>query len=112
MEHLKTLVPEIKILPPLKLAEFIAVLKEAHAVITNDTGPMHFAAALGVPMVALFGPTSVTKWAPLSERARILRAENCTCHFTLHDCASAVHCLTRIAPEAVLQNLGDVLRTF
>ena len=110
MDHLKTLVPEMKILPPLKLAEFIAVLKEAHAVITNDTGPMHFAAALGVPLVAMFGPTSVVKWAPLSERARILQADNCTCHFTLHNCANAVHCMTRIAPEMVLQNLTDALR--
>ncbi|HEX4263698.1 MAG TPA: glycosyltransferase family 9 protein [Verrucomicrobiae bacterium] len=111
MEQLKTLAPEAKILSPLKLAEFIAVLKEAHAVVSNDTGPMHFAAALGVPMVALFGPTSVTKWAPLSEQVRILQAENCTCQRTVHDCESPVHCMTRIAPEAVFQNLVDVLRT-
>jgi lipopolysaccharide heptosyltransferase II len=110
MEQLKTLVPQVKILPPLKLAEFIAVLKEAHAVVCNDTGPMHFTAALGVPLVAMFGPTSVIKWAPLSERVRILRAENCTCHYTLHDCENTVHCMTRIAPETVLQNLVDVLR--
>ncbi|HWD92658.1 MAG TPA: glycosyltransferase family 9 protein [Verrucomicrobiae bacterium] len=110
MDHLKTLAPEIKILPPLRLGDFIAVLKEAHALIANDTGPMHFAAALGVPLVALFGPTSVVTWAPLGERVRILQADNCTCHSTLHDCVNAVHCMTRIAPEAVLQNLADVLR--
>jgi lipopolysaccharide heptosyltransferase II len=110
IERLKTLSPDVKILPALNLAEFIAVIKEARGVISNDTGPMHFAAALGVPLVALFGPTSVLKWGPLSERVRVLRAENCTCQRTVHDCESAVHCMTRIAPETVLRSLVDVLR--
>ncbi|HEY2081276.1 MAG TPA: glycosyltransferase family 9 protein [Verrucomicrobiae bacterium] len=111
LERLKKILPEAKILPPLNIAEFIAVIKESRGVISNDTGPMHFAAALGVPMVALFGPTSVLKWAPLSDRVRILRAEGCTCRRTVHDCESAVHCMTRIVPETVFQSLVEVLRT-
>jgi lipopolysaccharide heptosyltransferase II len=109
MLQLKTLLPEAKILPPLKLAEFIAVLKHARALISNDTGPMHFAAALDVPVVALFGPTSVEKWSPLGEKARVLRAAGCSCEPTLHDCQRTVHCMTGIAPETVFQNLLEVL---
>jgi lipopolysaccharide heptosyltransferase II len=109
MLQLKTLLPEAKILPPLKLAEFIAVLKQARALISNDTGPMHFAAALDVPVVALFGPTSVEKWSPLGEKTRVLRAEGCSCEPTLHDCQRTVHCMTGIAPETVFQSLLEVL---
>jgi heptosyltransferase III len=109
MHQLKSLLPEAKILPALKLAEFIAVLKQARALISNDTGPMHFAAALGVPVVALFGPTSVEKWSPLGEKVRVLRAEGCSCAPTLHDCQKAVPCMAGISPESVIRSLLEVL---
>jgi len=77
--------------------------------ISNDTGPMHFAAALGVPVVALFGPTSVEKWSPLGEKVRVLRAEGCSCAPTLHDCQKAVPCMAGISPESVFRSLLEVL---
>ena len=95
-------------LPPLKLAEFLAVLKRARGVISNDTGPMHFAAALDVPVIGLFGPTSVVTWAPLGEKARILRADNCTCPRTLHDCEKPSSCMATISPQAVFRNLTEL----
>ena len=55
--ELKTLVPEAPVLPALDLSMFLALLKRSRALITGDTGPMHFAAGLGVPLIALFGPT-------------------------------------------------------
>jgi heptosyltransferase-3 len=107
--RLKAAVPEAKILPALKLAEFVAVLKQANAVVSNDTGPMHFAAALRVPTVALFGPTPLAKWAPLGEKVRILQAAGCTCHRTIHDCERVNHCMTGITPETVFRSLTEVL---
>ena len=38
----------------------------------GEGGSMHMAAALGVPQVVLFGPTSTTTWSPLSEKATVL----------------------------------------
>jgi heptosyltransferase I len=49
--------------------ETAALLAHAHLVVSVDTGVMHMAAALGVPLVALHGPTSSRRWGPVSESA-------------------------------------------
>lgn len=46
------------------LKTLCAVLQEAQATVTNDTGPMHLASAAGCPVVAIFGPTSVRRTGP------------------------------------------------
>jgi lipopolysaccharide heptosyltransferase II len=52
-----------------------AVLERASLLITGDTGPMHLAAALDVPLVAVFGPSDPARWGPCSERARVVRVQ-------------------------------------
>ena len=58
MDELKKLAPAAPVLPPVpELALFLALLKRAGVFISGDTGPLHFAAGLGVPTIALFGPS-------------------------------------------------------
>jgi len=57
------------------LVTLAAVLERLSLLITPDTGPMHMAAALGTPVVAIFGPSSPDRWGPLATHARILRVE-------------------------------------
>ena len=52
----------------LTFRQVAALLARASLVISGDTGPMHVAAALGTPAVALFGPTSIANLAPLAGR--------------------------------------------
>jgi lipopolysaccharide heptosyltransferase II len=54
------------------LAELAAVLSGCDVLVTNDTGPMHFAAALGTPVVALEGPADVRQTRPLGEGVRLV----------------------------------------
>ncbi len=108
--ELKNLVPTVSILPDTtNLALFMAVLKRARALVTPDTGPMHIAAALGTPLVAMFGPSSIIQWAPVSRNCRVLRTDYCECDMIQHECQSAVHCMTTLSPELVLANLQDLL---
>ncbi len=51
------------------------LLKEVDCLVSNDSGPMHFAAAVGTPLVALFGPTDPALTGPRDEKARVLRPE-------------------------------------
>jgi lipopolysaccharide heptosyltransferase II len=52
-----------------------AVLERLALFITGDTGPMHLAAAVGTPVLAIFGPSLPTRYAPLSPKSRILRID-------------------------------------
>ena len=56
------------------LMQLTALLRRASICIAGDTGPLHLAAALGTPVVGLFGPTDPARNGPWSSRARILRS--------------------------------------
>lgn len=61
------------------LLTLAAVLERLDLLVTGDTGPMHLAAAVGTPIVAIFGPSDPARWGPLGSRARIVRAELACC---------------------------------
>jgi ADP-heptose:LPS heptosyltransferase len=54
------------------LPSLAGLLEHLNLFITSDTGPMHLAAAVGTPIVALFGPSDPSRYAPLTDRARIV----------------------------------------
>ncbi len=57
------------------LVTLAAVLERLALFITGDTGPMHLAAAVGTPVLAVFGPSLPTRYAPLSPKSRIVRID-------------------------------------
>lgn len=92
------------------LAEAIDLLSCAQAVVTNDSGLMHVAAALGRPLVAVYGSTSPGFTPPLAEQVAIVRlgldCSPCferTCRFGHYDC------LRQLPPEQVEQALNALL---
>lgn len=58
---------------PCTLSELIALTRHAALFIGGDTGPMHLAAALGIPVVAIFGPTDPARNGPFGTRSTVLR---------------------------------------
>ena len=68
--------------PPTGLRELIALARHARLILSGDTGPLHIASALGVPAVALFGPTNPARNGPWrSDDVSISRYDQCSCHY-------------------------------
>ncbi len=86
----------------LSLEALIAALRGAVVVIGNDSGPVHVASALGVPTVAVFGPTSVEWTAPRGRAVSIVRERiECAPCFKRECPFGEPRCLARISAEAV-----------
>lgn len=66
------------------IAQLIALTRRARLFIGGDTGPLHLAAALGVPVVGLFGPTDPTRTGPFGTRAIALRHPESQTTFSHH----------------------------
>lgn len=67
--------PVIDAAGALSLPATAALLARLDVLITGDTGPMHLAAAVGTPVVALFGPSDPRRYGPLAARQRVLRVQ-------------------------------------
>ena len=59
---------EAVLTPPCTLKELAAILSRCSALVTNDSGPMHIAAAMGTPVLAIFGPTNPELQGPLGDQ--------------------------------------------
>jgi len=85
------------------LAGLVGVLKRLSLLLTNDSGPMHLAAALGTPLVAVFGSTDWTETAPVSERARVVREQAACAPCGLRECPIDHRCMTRVDVDRVAE---------
>jgi ADP-heptose:LPS heptosyltransferase len=98
------------------LLELAGVLAGAEAVLSGDTGPLHLAAALGRPVVGVYGPTDPAQTGPLGPRAVVVRRPvPCGPCYDLREPAEcklpdrALVCMRELAPEAVLRGLLRLL---
>jgi len=84
------------------LASLVGVLSRLRVLLTNDSGPMHLAAALGTPLVAVFGSTDWTETAPVGERAAVVREDDVHCSpCLLRECPIDHRCMTRVSSDRV-----------
>ena len=83
------------------LAEWIAILKMCHLVVANDSGGMHLAAAVGTPVIALYGMTDPSKTGPLGKHCRVLQNSDLRSRDIPRDSPEARASLASIRPERV-----------
>ncbi len=91
------------------LAELAALLKCCSLVITNDSGPMHMATAVGTRTLAIFGSTDEIVTAPLGPNARVLTKRVSCSPCLLRECPLDHRCMTRISVEEVLAAALEML---
>jgi len=99
--------------PPTSLGQLGSLLKRCSMLVTNDSGPMHIAAALGVPVLAIFGPTLPALQGPVFTEAVVVRNERLDClgcSFT--ECPIGNPCMVELTVDEVyasFRRLADVL---
>ncbi len=92
------------------LRDAMALIHQCGLFLTNDSGPMHLAAALDVPLVAVFGPTNHRTTSPAGPFSRVVRAPDIPCAPCMkRECPTDHRCMTAVTPEAVLAEARDIL---
>lgn len=108
--------PVVEVVDRIDLVTLAAVLGRLSVLVTGDTGPMHLAAALETPIVAIFGPSDSRRYGPRADRTRLLYADlPCSpCNRIRRPPARCVghvpDCLAGVAPEEVYRAAVDLVR--
>ena len=89
--------------------EMMAFLSLSSFIVANDSGPMHIGAALGVPLVAIFGPTDWRRTSPWTDRARVVRVDVDCSPCRLRTCDRAHECMLGVTPEMVVDAARQLL---
>ena len=87
--------------------QLAGVLTLCAAFVSNDSGAMHLAAAIGAPVVALFGPTDERVTAPVAHRARVLTADAWCRPCLLRECPLDHRCMDGIDAGTVARAAGE-----
>ena len=91
------------------LTEAIDLLAACDAAICNDSGLMHITAAVGTPLVAVYGSTSTAYTPPLSTRVETVQTDiSCRPCFKRECPLGHLNCLKQLSPDAVWFSLGKV----
>ena len=104
-------IPPIDLSGRLTLKQLGAVIASARLSICVDSVPMHLAAALGTPVVALFGPSNEHEWGPWQVPQRVLVSDHACRPCRLDGCGGGKvsECLTVLRPKTVLAAINSLL---
>ncbi len=94
----------------LRLMELACLIRRCRVYVTTDSAPLHLAAAMGTPTVALFGPTDPARHAPQAPSVRVLKKDlACSpCYSTW--CRTITHaCMKQITVDEVAQLVGELV---
>lgn len=96
------------------LSQLAGVLKRCAIFISNDSGPVHIASAVGTPVVSIFGRNqaglSPVRWGPVGKLDRYVHKEVGCSVCLAHKCAIGFDCLKAVTVEDVLKAVDDILR--
>ncbi|MDH5541438.1 MAG: glycosyltransferase family 9 protein [Nitrospinota bacterium] len=100
-----------KVATNLSIGQLSALINSCVLFIGNDSGPMHMAAALNVPVIAFFGPSDPAIWGPWKVRSKIVQAPAMECMPCDQKGCKFVpeHCMTKIKTENVKRAISGML---
>ncbi len=97
--------------PATTLKQLGALLKRSAFVVTNDSGPMHIAAALQVPVLGIYGPTNPTLQGPFGSKHVVVRNESLEClGCNLTECPIGHPCMLELSVDTVFHGVEQLLK--
>ena len=109
IEFWKNFIPENLIVNP-DFDEIIKIAERTKIYIGNDSGITHLFAATGIPVIAIFGPTSPDVWGPRGENVKIIyKKTDCSpCNREKREKCVKIECLRKIKIEDVLKKMEEI----
>ena len=99
--------------PKTTLSQLAAMIHRCAFIVSNDSGPMHIAASLGIPTLGIFGPTNPLQQGPYGDIHRWVRNEELEClECSLTACPIGNICMTQLEVERVMNALIFLSRNF
>jgi heptosyltransferase II len=106
--------PAINLAGRTSVSQLASLLKRCRLFISNDSGPVHIASAVGTPVISIFGRNqkglSPKRWGPVGRRDRAIHKEVGCIECLAHNCAKGFACLKAITVEDVLAVADSVLQ--
>lgn len=93
----------------LSIGELMALLEISLLYLGNDSGPMHLAAAIGIPVIALFGPSIESRWRPLTGKAVVLRGTDRCQKCKGKDCQYDFKCIRTLSFTTVKKAIEKII---
>lgn len=104
-------IPPVNLIGKTSLKQLACVLQQASVVIGGDTGPLHLAAALKTPVVALLGPTDEDRNGPYGKGHEVLTVPHDCAGCWKRNCPKRWDCLAAILPEQVVAAVERIVRS-
>jgi ADP-heptose:LPS heptosyltransferase len=113
-EFINNKLPDMTVLAPAtSIVQMAGLINNCDLIIANDSGPMHIAAALGVPTLGLFGPTDPKFHGPYSENSDYVIKEDLFCIIcNKTQCPYKHECFVDMSVESVVQKAGALMPKF
>lgn len=109
--HMRPALQGYKRFFPRNLMELAELLRTAEGYIGNDSGVTHLAAYLGIPTVAIFGPSDPIRWHPMGDRVRVVSFDYCAispCFENENEKRQCDDCMKGIEPDSVVAAFQDL----
>ncbi len=106
--------PLINLAGKISVSQLASVLKRCQLFISNDSGPVHIASGVGIPVISIFGRNqkglSPKRWGPLGKRDKVLHKEVGCSECLAHNCIKDFACLKAISVDDVLEVADAILK--
>jgi len=93
---------------PTNLKQSMALMQRAHLFIAGDTGPLHMAAALDIPCIGIFGPTSPERNGPYGKTHRVVQTD-VPCRGCYQRFCTSKKCMESIQADRILKTMWEML---